>query len=294
MRPRAGYAGSGEGRPAITDAAEWTGRVGESWAEEWRRTDRSLAPVGDALVSRILSELQGIERPALLDVGCGAGATSLALAKNVSGATIIGVDISETLVATARQRAGDHFPDLDFVAADAARWTPGIRPLDAVVSRHGVMFFADPARAFTHFQSLTRPGGSLVFSCFRRREENHWATCVGPVMADFAPDHGLPPAAGPFAFADPDRVGGILTEAGFTALAFEPLDFDFIAGEGADPVADALSYFARIGPLAAAMRELSPDRRDAAMANLENIVAARAQPGRVSFPGAAWIVCARA
>src|SRR3954468_22416663 len=86
---------------------DWRGAVGDVWAEEWRRTDRTLAPVNDALVAEAAVLPRGLARPRLLDVGCGAGATSLALAAALGGAEITGIDLSEGLVVDARGRAGD-------------------------------------------------------------------------------------------------------------------------------------------------------------------------------------------
>src|SRR3954465_11662261 len=115
---------------------DWRGAVGDVWAEEWRRTDRTLAPVNDALVAEATALMRGIARPRILDVGCGAGATSLALADALGGAEITGIDLSEGLVAVARERAGDR-GRLSFEAGDAARWTPPNGGFDLIVSRHG-------------------------------------------------------------------------------------------------------------------------------------------------------------
>jgi 2-polyprenyl-3-methyl-5-hydroxy-6-metoxy-1,4-benzoquinol methylase len=85
----------------MTDTFEWRGRVGEAWAEEWRRTDRTLAPVNEALVAAIAGQAAAFEAPGILDVGCGAGATSLALAERIEGAQVTGIDLSAPLVAAA-------------------------------------------------------------------------------------------------------------------------------------------------------------------------------------------------
>jgi hypothetical protein len=112
------------------------------------------------------------------------------------------------------------------------------------------------------------------------------------LLERFAPESlaAPEPPVGPFAFADPARVTAILREAGFAAPDMAPLDFRFVVGEGADPVADALGYFRRIGPLATLLRALEEPARSAATDLLRSIVSAHRQEGRVAFAGAAWIV----
>lgn len=278
----------------MTQAYEWRGRVGDVWAEEWRRTDRSLAPVNDALVAEAAAQAAAFDRPHILDVGCGAGATSLALAEAIESAEITGLDLSAPLIAAARARAEGR-DNVRFEVGDATCWTPAAGQFDLIVSRHGVMFFDDPVAAFSHLNALAGAYGRLVFSCFRDRGENPWVTALDPVIARFAPDAPAAPGPGPgpFAFGDPLRIEAILSEAGFVSPRIRPLDFDFVAGAGDDPVAEAVSYFRRIGPFAAMLRELGEGDGQAALAELAEIAAAHQTAGRIVFRAAAWIVTAK-
>jgi SAM-dependent methyltransferase len=269
----------------MTGAAEWRGDVGEVWAEEWRRTDRMLAPVNDALVAQAVA----LAPVRILDIGCGAGATSLALADALPAADIVGIDLSAALVGVAETRGGSR---ARFEVADAVTW-PGDRDgFDLIVSRHGVMFFAEPVAAFAHIHGLVRCGGRLLFSCFRARDENEWVGALRPVFERFAaaslaaPD----PPVGPFALADPARIESILRESGFATPRIAPLDFDFAAGAGADPVGDALAYFRRIGPFATLLRDLERDAGAAAIDLLAEILAGHCAGDRVVLRAAAWIV----
>jgi len=273
----------------MTKAYDWQGDIGDVWAEEWRRTDRTLAPVNEALVAELGGQSSTEAR--ILDIGCGAGATSLAIAAAFPGARITGVDLSEALIAVARERAG---PDdrLNFEVGDAASWSSAEAGFDRIVSRHGVMFFDDPVAAFTNIYGLGRPGARLTFSCFRDRGENEWMRATRPVIEHFAPETlaAPEPATGPFAFADPARVEGILRAAGFAPPHLTPLDFDFTVGGGEDPVEDALAYFRRVGPIAAMLRGLDEDARKAAKDQLATIVADHRIGDRVVFKASAWIV----
>ena len=276
----------------MTDPFEWKGRVGDVWAEEWRRTDRAMAPLDDALVAEIAPPAGPC--PAILDIGCGAGTTSLALADSVAGAEITGIDLSESLIAVARARAEGR-AGLRFEVADASCWSPKAGRFDAIVSRHGVMFFDDPVAAFAHIRSLGTPEARLVFSCFRDRAENPWVTELRPIFERFAPEAlaAPPPAVGPFAFGDSARVAQILSEAGFAPPQIHAFDFDFVAGAGDHPVAEALAFFRRIGPFATLLNGLDDARRGAAADQLMTILDAHMADGRVVFRAAAWIVSTR-
>ena len=109
------------------------------------------------------------------------------------------------------------------------------------------------------------------------------------------PAGGPPPdphAPGPFAFADAERVRGILEQAGWRHVELAPHDIRYITGVGSDPVADALALFARIGPAARAMRELPESERPAFQARLAEFVAEHRRGDAVAFAAATWIVTA--
>lgn len=271
----------------MTDAGEWQGRVGQSWASEWRRTDRGFGP----LTERLLQRSREFGFASVLDIGCGAGELSLALARGRPHCRIVGVDISPQLIAVARERGGNH-PNVAFELADAAAWwpEPDFVP-ELLVSRHGVMFFDRPAAAFAHLVKIAAPDAGLMFSCFRAWEEN-------PAFTDPArllPTPPPPPdrrAPGPFAFAERDHVEAILTEAGWRRIAFEPFDFAMVVGAGADPVEDAVGYLTTIGPSARAARELEPSEREIFFDKVRELAARHLREGIVSLRAAAWIVTA--
>ena len=274
----------------MTDQSEWTGKVGNVWADEWRRTDRSFGPVTE----RVLQVARAAPFAQTLDIGCGAGEISVELAKGAPSSRVLGVDISDDLLGVARVRSGD-LPNLRFELGDAASWMAGeAEKPDLLVSRHGVMFFADPGAAFAHIRAQSAAGARLVFSCFRERGENEWArelASVVPSDGDTLPD---PDAPGPFAFGRQERVTHLLAQAGWTDIAFEAVDYGMVAGQGGDAVAEALSYFQRIGPIARAAAALEPSTKEAMLERLLALLEGHHRDGEVSLPAACWIVTARA
>jgi SAM-dependent methyltransferase len=271
----------------MRDAIEWEGRTGESWAAEWRRTDRGFAP----LTERLLLRSRRFSFTQALDVGCGAGELSLALGRGRPHVEVVGVDVSPALVAAANER-GENLRNVSFVAADAAAWEPdeSFRP-DLLVSRHGVMFFDDPLGAFRHLARISAPGAGMMFSCFREPRENPFFTEVSRLLpSDVAPATDGP---GPFAFADREKVTAMLSDAGWASLDFEPFDFAMIAGTGSDPIGDAVAYFTRIGAAARVLRDLGPEERERLLDRIRDMAQRHRFENMVSLRGAAWIVTGR-
>ncbi|HWK35298.1 class I SAM-dependent methyltransferase [Sphingomonas sp.] len=274
----------------MTAPNEWTGPVGDVWAAEWRRTDRSFAGLSPHLESAILRAMP--ETGTLVDIGCGAGGTSLAVAAARPSARIVGLDISAALVAVARERAAD-LPNARFDAGDAPALVRDHAPVAGYYSRHGVMFFPDPIGAFAALRAAATPGAPLEFSCFRKAADNVWAQETIAAVGGGAPPTD-PHAPGPFAFADPDHVRVILAAAGWSSVEAQPVDFAYRAGEGDDPVTDAVSYFRRIGPPARALRDRPEADRPAMIAALTELCERYRTGDAVDFPAAAWIWSARA
>ena len=271
----------------MVNKSEWQGSSGETWAAEWRRTDRSFSH----LTERLLQCTRDFSFRNVLDVGCGAGELALAIARGRPDVTVTGVDVSPQLVAVAQER-GAHLANLSFELADAAQWRCAQQPgPDLLVSRHGVMFFDDPPSAFANLAKQATTPASLLFSCFRAPSENPFFTEVLRLLP-VAPPPADPDAPGPFAFADQDRVIPILRVGGWENIAFEQVDFPMIVGAGDDPVDEAVSYFARIGPAARAAAEMDAGARERFFGRIRDLASRNCRDGMVTLPAAAWIVSA--
>ncbi|MEQ1499296.1 MAG: class I SAM-dependent methyltransferase [Novosphingobium sp.] len=271
----------------MTTGSEWRQQVGRSWADNYRLTDRAFS----GLTERLLGRIGGCDGKAGLDIGCGAGELSLALARGNPQSRLVGVDVSADLVAAARLRS-EALENVSFVEADAAHWKPNDFAPDVLYSRHGVMFFDVPVMAFANLRQIAQPGARLVFSCFRSASLNPWATELARLLE--LPQVGEGIAPGPFAFADQSYVRGILDNAGWRSIAFEEVDFAYVAGAGEDPVGDALQFFGRIGPAAPAMRALDDSGRKRAEDWLRTWLEDHRSGNLVAFEAAAWIVTAHA
>src|SRR5947209_2135408 len=117
----------------------WNSDAAASWWTLPERYDAMLEPFGARVLAA--AALQPGER--VLDVGCGAGWLTVQAAQSVGAAgAVLGVDTSHELVALTKRRAGE-LPQVDVLEADAQE-VAFEASYDVVLSRFGVMFFADP------------------------------------------------------------------------------------------------------------------------------------------------------
>jgi SAM-dependent methyltransferase len=255
----------------------WNTTAGETWAQFQDALDRQIEPLGLAAMD-VLCPREGEH---IIDVGCGCGQTSLALAARVRPTgSVVGVDISEPMLDVALRRPRSA-PDLRvaFRKLDAQAGDLGQGFFDAAYSRFGVMFFSDPVAAFTNIRASLKPGGRLAFVCWRPLNENPWMQAPLPVAP---PD---PTAPGPFAFADPSRVRSILADAGFGSETIDPFD----AGIGGGDVEQTLKLALGVGPLGGALRE-HPGLTDKVTVAVRNLLSKHVTPSGVLMPAAVWIV----
>src|SRR5262249_54018351 len=155
----------------------------------------------------------------VLDVGCGAGATTFAMARRLGAAgRCVGVDISEPLLTAAKAHASTKGArNADFLHADAQTHRFEPESFDAVISGFGVMFFEDPEVAFANLRRATRDSGKLAFVAWRSPAENPFMIAARRAAEPLLPNMPAadPNAPGQFAFADGERVRGILERSGW-------------------------------------------------------------------------------
>lgn len=267
--------------------AYWNSQAGETWAAEADTLDPMLAPLGEAAMAA-LAPKPG-ER--IVDIGCGAGATSRALFTRVApGGAVLGVDVSAPLIGVAQARGGGP----DFALLDAGSAPYPAAPYDAAFSRFGVMFFEDPAAGLGHIRRQLKPGGRIAFLTWRTAAENAWAT---ETVAAAIPHLKAPPdapadpfAPGPFAFGNKARTEGHFAAAGFKDVSLTPLDTHYTMGASADAAAETSL---KIGPLGRLIREQGVDRGPVRAALVE-LFQRHMTPAGPAMGAACWVITARA
>ncbi|CAA2105615.1 class I SAM-dependent methyltransferase [Variovorax paradoxus] len=276
-------------QPAGSEQARlWNGPSGHAWVDAQATLDHLFRPI-EALLAET-ARTAGARR--VLDVGCGTGATTLAVASALGGAGhCTGIDISQPMIATARERAARQGSQATFVCADARSHVFAPGSFDLLVSRFGVMFFDDPVGAFANLHRAAARDASVRFIAWRSAAENLFMTTAEHAAAPLLPKLQPRPAGGPgqFAFADAERVRSILKDSGWHDIAIEPIDVPC-----AMPEADLAGYLSRLGPVGGALREADAQTRAAVI----DVVRAAFEPfvhgEEVRFVAACWSIGARA
>lgn len=271
--------------------AFWKEEGGDKWVENIDLLERQLGPLTEALLERCAAA--GGE--SVLDVGCGGGPTSITLAQQVgTDGSVLGVDISETILDVARRRGGG-IDNLSFRVADAGREDLGHGSYDLVTSRFGVMFFSRPQAAFENLRRHLAPGGRLVFMCWRTFEENPWMTVPAEAAFSVLPRPEPPPgepdpdAPGPFSLGERERLEVLLDAAGFTDVRLEAVDRGMHMGN----LDEAGHMATQIGPAAQPLKDAPEAQREAAIAAIREALREFEAAGQVVVPSAGWIVAAR-
>jgi SAM-dependent methyltransferase len=278
---------SAPGNAAAYEA--WNGDSGHRWATDADRRDLVLAPVADVLLAAA-----GLrEGDALLDIGCGCGATTVAAARLVgpSGA-VCGIDVSAPMLNVARQRLeGAGLSNSTLVQGDAqSHELPRI--YDAAISRFGTMFFSDPVGAFVNITRALQPNGQLCLATWQPLVANDWLTIPGAALLRYGtlPDNadGGP---GMFAQSDAAAVTATLRTAGYRDVELEPVTVTLTLGANAE---DATDVLASSGVGRAVLDTVPDPQRPAALDAVRATLADLADADGVRLAAAVWIVQAGA
>ncbi len=270
---------------AAEQASFWNGPGGQGWLASYDRIQRSIAGFSED----VLTAAAARSGEKVLDVGCGTGATTAELARAVGpGGHVLGVDISEHLVAAARAQ---NLPNATFVVSDAGAHAFEPAAFDLLFSRFGVMFFADPVAAFRNLCRALKPEGRLVFVCWRTPQENPWALVPMRAATPFLPpfERPGPEEPGQYSFGDSARVERILTAAGFETPSFRALDRPVLLGRDIPYVLDSLRKF---GPLSRLLADAAPGQVDKAMQAIGEALEPHVTADGIRLPGACWLVSA--
>ncbi len=276
-------------KPNADEIAYWNDTAGEPWVRFQDALDRAFSPVAHAAIE--LAAPQPGER--VLDIGCGAGTTTRELAGRVGAhGEATGIDVSRPLLAQARARsAGVH--NMRFIEADASTFEFEKASADLLFSRFGVMFFDQPVAAFANMRSALAPSGRVAFACWRGLADVPFFSVPAKAILPLIPPQPKadPEAPGPMAFANPDRVRGILTDAGFTGVELEALDVMMPIGDGTR--AGALQFLLEIGPASRLINEQEESARPPLIEALRSALAQYETPAGVMLGGGIWLVSAR-
>lgn len=271
------------------DQADFWSTAGAMWTALRARFDNQAGDHGTAAIDA-LAPAAGDR---VIDIGCGAGSTTVDLAARVGPSGFVrGFDISPSMIDGARALAEES--GLDNVAFDVgdAMVFPFENDHDGVYSRFGVMFFSDATRGFANMRTALRADGRLGFVCWQTPAQNQWASVPLSIIGQFAdmPFGADPTAPGPFSLSDAGRIKQVLTDAGYVDLRIEGHEIGVKLG---DSMAEAVDFIFGLMPPAAALRANDPETAKEVASALETAFADWEGTDGVRAPSATWIVSAR-
>ncbi len=266
----------------------WNGTSGQAWVEAQPVLDGMFKPLTDRLIGEFPARWAG----QVLDIGCGTGGTTLAIARALGpGSRCVGIDISEPLIAAAQDRARREGIAANYIRADAQTHEFEPASVDALVSRFGVMFFGDPVGAFTNLRRAARRQALLRLIAWRGPEENPFMTTAERAAAPFLPNIPArqPNEPGQFAFADRGRVTSMLELSGWSNIDIQPVDVTCTLAEE-----QLVRYISRFGPLGRVLPGTDEATRARIIATVRAAFDPYVQGTEVRFTAACWMVRAQA
>ena len=278
----------------MTSAEETKAREFSSWqsvAPGWRKHDGLLRDAFGAVSDALLDRAGISEGQTVLDVACGTGEPAIPAAMRVGpGGKVTATDFVPEMVAIAREKAqAGGLEQIDFEIADGEQIDLPAASYDAATMRWGLMFMPDPVACLRRIYESLKPGARFANTCWAGPEENPWASLPMMVLKKYMElPEPQPGQTGIFAFADPDRIRSVMTEAGFADIAVDSID---VLWSGADSGTD---YFQQViemaGPLASLYAKLSNQER-AAFASEVAQQADRLSVNEtgIAIPGRTWI-----
>lgn len=259
----------------------WDGDQGAFWADHADRFDEGAARYHD----RLLDAARVDPADRVLDIGCGTGKSTRDAARRAAHAH--GVDLSSKMIEEARRRAElDGITNIAFEQADAQVHPFPEAAFDLVISRHGVMFFGGPDKAFANIATALRPGGRMALLTWQPLARNEFASTFRTLFAAGKPP-SEPPTTGahPFSLSDPDRVRALLTGAGMTDVALHAVSEPVWLGHD---VEDALAFIT--ARQASQLAELDDDARARVVRAAREDITRHLDEHGVRYASAAWIV----
>jgi len=276
--------------PHSTDdeqATLWNGPSGRAWVETQDLLDQLFKPLDDLLVDAITAK----SKCRLLDVGCGTGSTTLAIARRLKAKDCcIGIDISSLMITAARTRAERDGTPATFICANAQTHAFEPAQFDAIISRFGVMFFTNPVQALANLRRSAREGAELRLIVWRSAEENPFMTQAERAAAPLLPmlPARRPNVPGQFAFANQHRIYSILEQSNWTDIAIQPIDVACSM-----PEKELTPYLTQLGPVGMVLQEADKETRTRIIETIRPAFDPYVYGTEVRFSAACWMISAR-
>ncbi len=203
------------------DAEAFKANERRAWDLCAERYDRCATPAFMPFAEKLLALARLHRGQRVLDVATGAGAVALMAAREVGpGGSVVGVDLSGSMIALAHERAVQAgLPQVEFARMDAEHLRFAAESYDVVLCALGLMLFPGPANALLEMRRVLKPGGTAALSVFGRGSK----VALRALLEPFIPYMPPPGQRGPsiFGFGHSEVLAEALQQAGFSEVTTE-------------------------------------------------------------------------
>lgn len=260
--------------------------------EIWQKYDAMERRLTRPLTDRMLDLAGLVPGMHVLDVGTGRGEPAIPAAHRVAPTgSVLGIDVSETMLQMAQERAdAEHVTNLELRAQAAESLDLPSKHFDAVLARWGLMYFSSPVSAMMAMRRALMPDGVLVATLWAEPERVPYFTLPRDLLARYAavPEIDFE-APGTFRYAHVERIYRDFAAAG---LQIEHIEECEIPVMEAETVGDLITWVRAFG-LERLVKDLSSEVQAAWEADLASAVTARSGGGKLHLGGVTRIVVAR-
>lgn len=267
---------------------DWAVARSEKWRRHLDGLEVMLAPLDAPLIAAL--DLHAPMRVA--DIGCGSGATTVALLESAPAGTVAeGFDLSPALVDVARRRPHAAGLTTVFEVADMSTQAPSGPPFDRLMSRLGVMFFADPAAAFANLRRWIAPNGRFAFAVWGPVEDNVWmAHTQAAVASAVAMPPADPAAPGAFRYENAAPLVSLLAAAGYADIVVRDWRGTLPIGNRRGPAEAARFALAAFSSFDELLSRAGARAQERALDELTSRLTAYERAGRTLMPARVHIV----
>ena len=280
----------------MTDNDDFKARERDAWAsvaDGWMRRDELLRRGAESVTRRML-ELAGITTGhQVLDIASGTGEHSISAALLTgSSGKVIGTDLTEEMLAYAREKAGQAgINNIEFRCVDGETLDLPANTFDAVTIRWGLMFMPEPVACLQQAHGVMKETARIVIACWSTPDKNPFVGLLMQSLGEYM-DIPKPPAGTPgiFALADSERLHATIAAAGFVDITLEELEIDVLN------VPDGQAYWEAISDLAAPVmtlvNQLDDKTREAYIKDVIDAANLCRQGESLCMRGTTWIAAA--
>jgi ubiquinone/menaquinone biosynthesis C-methylase UbiE len=191
-------------------------QVWDKFSPGWRKWDtlvmNFMQPMGEEIIQRLrLKETDNV-----LDIAGGTGEPGLTIAPILKKGKVIITDLSEGMLAVARDNATKKgITNYETLACDVSELPFNDGSFDKISCRMGFMFFPDMLMAAKEMVRVLKPGGIIATSVWATPDKNPWVTMIMSVINKNLNLPAPPPGApGMFRCGNPGFIAEIFRQAG--------------------------------------------------------------------------------